>query len=180
MRRWLLGALLAALATAGLAVPAFAHDVLVSSTPDTGARLADGPQRVTLTFNAPVQQGPNTITVIGPEGQHWEADDHSRATVNPDGNGVSAAVRPLGPAGTYTIGYRIISADGHPVHGELHFTLTEAGNGSPNQNVATAPGSGADGSGGILVWVWIVVAVVVLGIGMAVALRIGRTPEQRE
>jgi copper resistance protein C len=36
-----------------------------------------------------------------------------------DGPTVSIDVAPLGPAGRYEIGYRIISADGHPVTGSV-------------------------------------------------------------
>jgi methionine-rich copper-binding protein CopC len=173
-RRVLIGGLLTGLAVFGLASPAFAHDVLVSSNPAQNAQLATGPTTVELTFDAPVQNGPNVITVIGPQGGHWEQT--SNATV--DGNSVSTSVAPLGPAGVYTIGYRVISADGHPVQGEVKFTLTRAGTGRPvSTGTAATTAAGSGGSGGVPVWVWIVGVLVLLGIGVFVVLRMSRRTE---
>jgi hypothetical protein len=98
-------------------------------------------------------------------------------------NLVIAPLRPLGPAGVYTIGYRVLSADGHPVIGEVTFTLTKAGTGTPaSVSAAKATGSGqssaAGDSGGVPIWVWIAGAVVLLGIGLTVALRTGKEPRK--
>ncbi|MTD57824.1 hypothetical protein GKO32_28160 [Amycolatopsis sp. RM579] len=40
------------------------------------------------------------------------------------------ALRPLGPAGTYTVGCHIVSDDGHPVSDTFTFALTNAGAGT--------------------------------------------------
>lgn len=161
---------LAALAVLGSTPPVLAHNVLISTDPAKDASLATGPARITLTFDAPVQGGDiNQIAVTGPNGTQW-----AEGKVTIDGNVVSAAVRPLGPAGVYTVGYRILSADGHPVEGQYTFTLTKAGNGTPAQTGAATAANPASGSGGVPVWVWIVGAVVLLGIGLTVALRMGR------
>jgi copper resistance protein C len=177
MRRLLavLGAAaVACVAALVLATPASAHDVLVGSDPARGGTVTTGPSQVRLDFNAPVQFGADEITVLGPDGGHYERTQTATVT----GNSVSTAVAPLGPAGTYTVGYRIISADGHPVSGEITFTLATAGTGAPvtPKAAGAAPGSGS-GGGGVPVWVWIVGAVVLLAIGLFVALRGGRTPE---
>jgi len=163
--RLLVSAALAGVAVIGLATPAFAHDVLTDSTPADGASVAVGPSEVTLTFNAPVQFGDNRLTVTGPDGQHWEKSDI--ATV--DGNSVSTSVAPLGPAGEYDVGYRIISADGHPVSGEVTFTLTRAGTGRP-PTVISASAAPA----GPQVWPWALGAVVLLALGLFLGLRTAR------
>ncbi|NUT97277.1 MAG: copper resistance protein CopC [Saccharothrix sp.] len=176
MRRTL-SLLLAGLLAGGLALTtsgtALAHNVLVSSTPKDGEALAAGPAEITLTFDQPVQAGEkfNTITVIGPDESHWEAADEP--TVK--NNSVVFKVRPLGPAAEYKIGYRVLSADGHPVTGSLKFTLTTAGNGTPaptSTAAASTPGSDG-GDGGVPIWVWIAGAVVLLGGGVYFALRGG-------
>ncbi|WP_018686950.1 copper resistance CopC family protein [Actinokineospora enzanensis] len=162
----------------GLAGPAFAHNQLISSDPADKAALATGPAAIQLTFDQPVQAGDglNSIVVVGPDGQgQWQ---NGKAAVA--GNIVSVPVRPLGPAGAYKIGYRILSADGHPVSGELAFTLTTAGTGTPAPADATAQnpaaGSSAPGDdGGVPVWVWIAGAVVLLGAGIFLAMRVGGT-----
>jgi methionine-rich copper-binding protein CopC len=168
MRRLIIAALLTGCAVLGLATPASAHNVLVGSQPSAGASLSTGPTEIRLNFNAPIRTGPNTIKVIGPNGTHWERSEN--ATV--DGNSVTTPVAPLGPAGVYTASYAIISADGHPVTGDITFTLTKAGNGTPVTPAAAQSGGG----GGIPVWVWIVGAAVLLAIVLVIALRPGRRP----
>ncbi|GAA1213019.1 copper resistance CopC family protein [Prauserella alba] len=165
------------------AAPAAAHNQLIESDPADGASLDEAPQQVTLTFDQPVQRGAgedvNQVAVTGPDGGSWAKGD-----VRIDGTSVTAPLHPLGPAGEYVIGFRVLSADGHPVSEELRFTLASHGPGgdSPPGGQTTAPPqagaddarSGDDGeSGGIPVWVWIAAAVVLLGAGVTVALRTG-------
>jgi methionine-rich copper-binding protein CopC len=171
-------AVLAGLALTGLATPALAHNSLVDSSPKDKAELVAGPENITLTFDQPVQPGQewNTIAVLGPAGDHWEAGP---ATVS--GSTVSAPVRPLGPAGEYRIGYRILSADGHSVSGSLKFTVSKTGTGTPTSpedvakftgTSAAPPGESGD-SGGVPTWLWIVGAVLLLGAGIVFAMRMG-------
>lgn len=167
---------LAGLGLFALAAPASAHNSLTGSNPADKAVLDAGPSEVVLTFDQPVQagEGLNSIAVTGPDDQQWQGGS---ATV--DSNVVTVPVRELGPSGTYTIGYRIVSADGHPVSGELTFTLSTAGDGTPAVEGDAGwidTNSGGDGSGddgGVPVWVWLAGAVVLLGAGLFVALRIG-------
>ncbi|MFB9430310.1 copper resistance CopC family protein [Streptoalloteichus tenebrarius] len=180
MRRTLAALLLAGVALVAGAGPALAHNVLVSSDPKDGATLETGPGQVKLVFDQPVQQSAgetnlNTVTITGPDGKHYPAE---KAKV--DGTAVSAVIGALGPAGQYTIGYRILSADGHPVSGSVKFTVTTAGTGTPAPaptSAAAAPAGdgGGSGDGGMPVWPWIVGAVVLLGAGVAVAVRLGRS-----
>jgi methionine-rich copper-binding protein CopC len=168
VRRLLLSIILAGLAVIGLATPAFAHDVLTGSTPADGASVAVGPSEVTLTFNAPVQFGANRLTVTGPDGKQWQRTYN--ATVN--GDSVTTSVAPLGPAGEYTVGYRIISADGHPVSGEVTFTLTKAGTGTPPTQTVTGNGpSTAAAPAGPPVWPWVLGAIILLALGLFLGLR---------
>ncbi|WP_447005022.1 copper resistance CopC family protein [Saccharothrix isguenensis] len=170
----LLTGLVAGAVVLGTATPAFAHNVLVSSDPKDGSQLESGPAEITLTFDQPVQAGEkfNTVTVTGPEGTRWEAE--GEPTVK--NNTVVFPVRPLGPAAEYTIGYRVLSADGHPVTGSLKFTLTKAGDGTPAPKPEADPSAPADG-GGVPIWVWILGAVVLLGGGVFLALRGGGVKE---
>jgi methionine-rich copper-binding protein CopC len=169
MTRLLWVAVLVGLTLLAGAGPAAAHNALVSSDPPAGASLSTGPPRVTLTFDLPVNKGFNRITVTGPGNTTWNSGE-----VTASGNTASTAVVPLGPAGEYMIGYRVVSADGHPVTGTLRFRLTQAGNGTPAP--AAPQVGGSDPDGGAPVWPWVVAAVVLLGAGVAVALRLGRNP----
>ncbi|GAA1330453.1 copper resistance CopC family protein [Saccharothrix algeriensis] len=167
----LLACLLAGGAALVAAGPALAHNVLVSSDPKDGQTLETGPAQITLTFDQPVQAGEkfNTITVKGPEDTRWEAD--GEPTVKD--NSVTFAVRPLGPAAEYSVGYRILSADGHSVTGNLKFTTTKAGTGTPAPPTTAAQASTDGDGGGVPIWVWIAGAVVLLGGGVYFALRGG-------
>lgn len=163
----------AALAAAGgaalLCAPAAdAHSVLVSSSPAANASLAASPAEAVLEFNEQVENRFTELAVLGPDGtSHWEAGP---ASVVDDK--VSAPLRPLGPAGAYTIRYRVTSADGHPVSGTIPFRLTVAGPGVAEPAVAAV--AHQDGDGSVPLWPWITGGAVLLGTGFAVARRLSR------
>ncbi|MEV4577026.1 copper resistance CopC family protein [Nonomuraea jabiensis] len=198
MRR-LLTVLLLAFAAAGIAPPAAqAHNVLISSDPKDGATLPTAPARVTLVFDQAVRQGYAQVGVTGPDGSSW-ADGAAEVAAER----VSVRVKPLPSAGAYTVGYRILSADGHPVTGKITFTLAagaatggpaqstgqdagqnpgantgqDAGQGAtgqaPRDASAQAAEAAANGGAGMAV-VWIVGALLLLAAGTAVALRRSR------
>jgi copper resistance protein C len=172
--------LLAGLALLLGATPALAHTRLLSSDPTDGASLDTAPRHVSLTFNETMTPGFSTITVVGPDGAHYETGQ-----VGAEGGTVSITLLPLGAAGRYEIGYRVVSADGHPVTGSVSFTLTTPGPGAttaapepsaaPAATAAPPPAAApAESSGGMPVWPWIVGAVVLVGGGVVAALRLGR------
>jgi len=144
------------------------HNELIGTDPTDGARLDTGPARVTLIFDLPAQRGFSTIIVTGPDGNQWQAGPATE-----DGTTVSAPVRPLGPAGDYTVAWRIISVDGHPLSATLRFTLTTPGPGTaaappPSDAIpATDPGS----AGAVVWWPWAAGAGALLGVGVVLALR---------
>ena len=176
MRRFLVLLMLASAVLLSSASVATAHNVLIGSDPAEGAQVATGPARVSLTFNLPVQRGFSTVTVTGPDGNQWQAGPPAEA-----GAVVSAPVRPLGPAGQYTIAYLVLSADGHPVRGAVRFTLTHPGTGTAaappiSDRSGIAPsGTATQAESGSPVWPWLVGAGVLLAAAVAVALRVGRS-----
>jgi len=182
VRRVAVVVVVAFLAMAGFATPALAHNQLIASNPADKATVETSPATVELTFDQPVQQGDglNSIAITGPDASTWSVGAPEVAS-----NVVSATVDGLGPAGEYRIGYRILSADGHPVRGELTFTLTTAGDGTPapastagGETSGAASGEADSDDGGLPVWVWILGAAVLLGAGLTVALRIGGKPSR--
>ncbi|ETK32295.1 copper resistance CopC family protein [Microbispora sp. ATCC PTA-5024] len=164
---------LALLATAApLASPASAHNVLIGSDPQQGARLAALPNVVTLTFDQAVRRDFARIAVTGPGGAHYEQGE-----VGTSGAGVFISVRPAGPAGDYSIGYRIVSNDGHPVTGTITFTVTGGTGGAAPPSGSESGGTPATGAGRSLEvpgssggWVWgLLVATAAL---LALAIRV--------
>ncbi|WP_410638913.1 copper resistance CopC family protein [Amycolatopsis sp. lyj-346] len=166
-----MAAVLAAIGAAAVlgAPAAAAHSVLVSSSPSADAALAVTPAEAVLEFNEPVENRFTELTVLGPDGaSHWEAGPVSVVDTR-----VSAPLRPLGPAGAYTIRYRVTSADGHPVSGTIPFRLTAAGGGDaavPAAAAAARPGE----DGPVPLWPWITGGAVLLGTGFAVARHLSR------
>lgn len=111
--------------------PAAAHNVLIDTDPQDGAVLDDAPGRVELTFVEPLNPEYTTIVVT-------DADQEIVETAGPHIDGGQGSVtfpQPL-PSGTYTVAYRVISLDGHPVDGSFSFTVEGDG--------AAAEGTGSD------------------------------------
>ncbi len=157
--RWLafIAAVVAAMALAGAPV-ASAHAARIAADPADNTALAQGPQRVSATFNEQLQPEFAAMTVVGPDGNIWSSGDPQV-----QGAVISVAVRPLGPAGTYTVNYRVTSADGHPVSGSWSFRLTVAASGTPGPSAAKP----ADTSGGgIPVWPFLVAGALIIGGGI--------------
>lgn len=158
---------------------ASAHSVVVSSTPEDASSVAEGPTEATVTFNEALQSEFASITVVGPDGNLWSEGD-PRVT----GSTVAVDVRPLGPVGTYTIAFRVTSADGHPVSGTRTFELTTAGPGTAGaaaDGSAPSPASAETGTavaqqpmeddGGVPLWPFLVLAVMAFAGGLAFTLR---------
>jgi methionine-rich copper-binding protein CopC len=144
LSRLLVLILLTLAAGVGLAGPAAAHNVLTSSDPTDGSTLQTAPTTVRLTSDQPVQDFEPVVTVIGPDGNRYE----SGAPVV-DSTVVTAGVNALPVAGAYSIAYRVVSADGHPVEGEIKFQLADGtASGADGSATAAEPaGSGSAGSG---------------------------------
>ena len=100
------------------ATPAAAHNELTGSNPRDGARVATAPARVELRFLAKPSPTTTKITITGP--------DNVVAGGTPafDGSRVRVPFKPAA-AGLYIVGYQLASSDGHPVKGEVRFTLTD-------------------------------------------------------
>lgn len=158
-----IAALVSAMALVGAPV-ASAHAARIATDPAENAALTTGPQRVSATFNEQMQPEFAAMTVVGPDGNLWNSGDPQVA-----GAVLSIGVRPLGPAGTYTVNYRVTSADGHPVSGSWTFRLTVAATGTPGPSAAK-PVEPADG-GGIPVWPFLVAGAAIIAAGILWAAR---------
>ena len=191
LRPALLGPVLLAALTAVLvllgAVPASAHDVLEGSDPADGASVATAPSRITLTLGEAPTADTATVTVVGPDG----ATRYEAGPATTDGTRISVGVNPLGPAGRYEVGYRVVSSDGHPISGALSFTLTTPGPAVTPATTSAAPvaagpatagpaaqaspaaasSPAGDDGGGTPAWPFVLLAVVVVIGAVALVLR---------
>jgi hypothetical protein len=152
---------LAVLALAG-AGTASAHAIRISTDPVQDAALTHGPDRVSATFNEKLQTSFAAMTLVGPDANLW-----STGAADVQGAIASVALLPLGPVGTYTVNYRVTSADGHVVSGSWSFRLTQAGTGKPGPPVA-AP---RPDDGGVPIWPFVAAAAVIVAAGAWWAVR---------
>lgn len=100
------------------AAPAGAHDVLVGTDPADGAVLDAAPTQVVLTFSSAQAEVGAEVLVTGPDGATW-----SQGAAVVAGTTVTQALAPGLPDGPYTVTWRSVAGDGHPVTGSFAFTL---------------------------------------------------------
>lgn len=103
-------------ATAG---PAAAHAELLSSNPENGAELTVAPKQITLTFSEPVRPVRKSFSLTDDAGD-------TPAIAEPTGTSRTLVV-PL-PAlgkGFWTLEFRVISVDNHPIHSSVAFFITK-------------------------------------------------------
>lgn len=105
-------------AVAGVVAPASAHAMLKSSNPADGSTVTEPLADVRLVFTEDVPSEGTTVAVVGPDGASVTEGEPQIA-----GATVTQRLKPGLAGGAYTIAYRVVS-DGHPMGGELHFTLT--------------------------------------------------------
>jgi copper transport protein len=112
--------------------PASAHAVLTSSDPQDGTVVRTAPRTVTLTFSESVGLLDDSFRVL----DHTNRRLHTGAPTRAGGRGDTARVTL--PArmgkGTFTIGWRVVSADSHPVSGAFTFSI-----GKPSPTAAALP-----------------------------------------
>ncbi|MET8333750.1 copper resistance CopC family protein [Streptosporangium canum] len=192
-------ALIAALVLGtAFASPALAHDTLKSSDPAKGAKVESLTQ-VKLTFSASVRF-PNVVVHTADNVAHQDG----KPAV--DGAVVTQRLKDGLPPGDYVIAYRVVSSDGHPIEGEIPFTLVgpETPSAAPSESVSeppaspTAPapaesaapatavispapaaqaGQEPESSGGVPGWMWLIVGGVTgVGIGLFFSMRNKKKP----
>lgn len=114
----------AALLGTALSGAASAHSVLTGSDPVDGAVVAAAPHRVTLTFSEQVALGEDDIRVLEPSGRRadgGELRDMCSGSVVKYGVDLRDGL----PEGTYTVAWRAVSADSHPISGAFTFSVGE-------------------------------------------------------
>lgn len=192
MRRFVIAAVALLVAILGVIPTAQAHDYLVGSTPKPNSTVTTAPGRVSLKFNDIVltRPAPPQLSVRGPDGRYFET---GCATVTDTTVKVPVA---LGGAGKYTVTWRIVSADGHPVSDSLSFTYRPKAGAAAAKGIAApkecaastgnaaSPGSAPQSSDGGAPTGAIVAVVVIAVVGIAggalIVLTRGRRPDSDE
>lgn len=118
----------------GLMVPvsaASAHDSLTDSSPKDGQNLQSVPDAIKLTFTKPPIALGSEIKVQDEEGKDWAIGE-----VEIVDNVATQAISPDAPGGKYTVTWRVVSSDSHPIEGTFEFT---AATGGPGGAEVTSP-----------------------------------------
>ncbi|MFF7887908.1 copper resistance CopC/CopD family protein [Streptomyces sp. NPDC020794] len=132
----LLGTVLVLLLFGGVG-GASAHAALTGTDPQDGSVLKTAPTEVTLSFSESIGLLDDSFRVLDPDNRRVHTGDPGHAG---DRSDTARVTLPKGlGTGTFTVAWRVVSADSHPVSGAFTFSI-----GKPS---ATAPPVPVDASG---------------------------------
>jgi methionine-rich copper-binding protein CopC len=117
--------------------PAFAHNYLVDSTPVEGGTLTELPETFSVTTNEPLLDVSGEAAGFALEIRDGDGGYYGDGCLSIEGATLSVPAA-LGEAGEYTVGWQVVSADGHTVDGEFAFTWEPAAGFAP-ATAADAP-----------------------------------------
>ena len=102
---------------AALPAHAWAHAILVDSSPAVHASVPAGHAAMTLRFNSRIDRERSRLTLIAPD------KSQTRLPIGPDGPAdVMTAAGDLTP-GDYTVRWQVLAVDGHITRGDVPFTV---------------------------------------------------------
>jgi methionine-rich copper-binding protein CopC len=171
-RKILMAVIGSGLFLAATAPAALAHDSLKSSSPAKDATVSSL-ETIELEYSARVRFP--LVVLRTTAGQQVKLGEPQA-----DGPKVRTAVPGPLAAGSYVIAWRVVSSDGHPIEGEIPFTMKGGASSSttaPTESTAPAApatSSQAQDQGGVPGWLWAGLAVLVVA-GLAVWLFSRRT-----
>ncbi|GAB3236885.1 hypothetical protein GCM10027447_35560 [Glycomyces halotolerans] len=161
---------LAAAATGALwAAPAWPHATATGTQPASGDILDTPPDQVVVEFNEPVTPVDAATGVVAPNGDRADTgiadtDDPATLTIDLDAD----------LEGTYLVGYRVVSHDGHPIAGTYTFSVGH----QTEPPGAEALDADTDGLVGALLYTnrWLGYAGLALALGTGVLVTTGARP----
>lgn len=159
--------------------PAGAHAIVRETTPVIDSTVPTSPARVVMRFNEPVELAFGAIRVHDTTGRRVDTGEARHASGR---DTVAVALDHELPNGTYTVTWRVVSADGHPI--DEAFVFHVGAPGERPEGIATELLSGETGAGrlegglaGVARWLVFASLLVFIG-GTAMAVRVGIDPER--
>ncbi|MUT65107.1 copper resistance protein CopC [Paenibacillus sp. NEAU-GSW1] len=98
---------------------AFAHATLDRATPQANEKMTASPPEVKLVFSEAIEQGVGALEVLDTKARKVTSET---AALSGDRTTLSLKLPELAE-GVYTVSYRIVSEDGHPVSGSYVFVV---------------------------------------------------------
>ncbi|MGC5567042.1 copper resistance CopC/CopD family protein [Streptomyces sp. FR-108] len=122
---------------------ASAHSAVRNTDPREGSVLKTAPREVTMTFTESVGITDDSLRVLSPENRRVNAGDTEHVSGSSDK--VRVRLRDDLPDGTFTVAWRVVSADSHPISGAFTFSIGEpsATTAAISAEPAVNPASGA-------------------------------------
>ncbi len=118
-------------AAAALAPNASAHSVLIGTQPGSDAVVPESPHQVVLEFNEPVDTSLGSLRVLDGQGEQVDSGAVSQPLATEVAVGIDQELEP----GTYTVAWRVVSADSDPISGAFVFHVLERGVGAANVSI---------------------------------------------
>jgi copper transport protein len=120
----LLAALVAGLAVAAALAPgAVAHSVLTGTQPGNDVVVPEAPDQVVLEFNEAVDASLGSLRVIDGQGTQVDGGEVTQSVATEVAVDIDSDLAP----GTYTVAWRVVSADSDPISGAFVFHVIERG-----------------------------------------------------
>ncbi|MBB5179564.1 hypothetical protein HNQ44_000988 [Planomicrobium koreense] len=156
---------------------AHAHTALTSSNPAEGQKLAEAPKELELAFGTIIEEG-STMTLKGPE------TDVALDDISISENVMKGLINEELMNGQYIISWKIIGEDGHPIEGEILFSLEAPSAEEPAEEVVEEEAAQAEPAadqqraavdeeegGSLLTILLIVAAVILIGFGAVLLIK---------
>ncbi|MCA1846233.1 MAG: copper resistance protein CopC/CopD, partial [Actinobacteria bacterium] len=141
LARALAGTAVVVAIVAGTAGPAAAHAVLLRTQPSPQTTVKTPPEEVRLQFSEPVEVAFGAVRVFDVDGKRVD-----RGKITTEAGNREVVVPASLPGGTYTVTWRVVSADGHAVHGGFQFYV-----GAPS-TISPVAVEGDTGAGRVVGW----------------------------
>ncbi|WP_107415680.1 copper resistance CopC/CopD family protein [Actinacidiphila paucisporea] len=124
------------------AAPASAHAALIRTDPADGSVVQTAPQQVVLTFSEGVLLSADSLRVLDPAGANVATGVPGHAAGKDSGSTATVALRTGLGNGTYTVAWKAVSQDSHPVAGAFTFSV-----GAPSRTTVDLSDQAALGGG---------------------------------
>jgi methionine-rich copper-binding protein CopC len=135
--RWFVSLLAAAFLLLLPVSGAAGHAGLTSSNPADGTELAVAPEEVTLTFSEELFNELVEVSILDSAGDLVMATEAEQTP--PPGTDVIVPWPADLPAGKYSVAFRVVSEDGHPVTGQVTFSYTDVATPTVEPTVEPTP-----------------------------------------
>lgn len=137
--------------------PSLAHASLVQTDPADGSEVEALPETVTFTFSEQLDESAFASVLVDGHPVTLPAGDPvvDGETVRVDLSGVTAQGR------DWTVAYRVVSADGHPIEGSSGFSIAGA---EVNDDPIVKAGADEEQSWWAEPWPWVIAGIVVVAV----------------